>query len=145
MLQYQICVGLSHYVSNDGAGGFPVNSAHRTTTTDDTSSSGFGVVDEKGRLSLTKTVRHNLGIEPGSRVAYVLMDGAVLIVPEDKHLEALMQKADVALTAARLTTQDLLDELPAARDAVVLEVYGADFVRNIEQRHATQRSGHQDT
>jgi bifunctional DNA-binding transcriptional regulator/antitoxin component of YhaV-PrlF toxin-antitoxin module len=106
---------------------------HNTASSDDESSSGFGVVDEKGRLSLTKTVRHKLGIEPGSRVAYVLLGGAVLIVPEDKHLETLMQKAEKALRAAKLTAEDLLDELPATRDAVIRETYGADFIRNLEQ------------
>jgi bifunctional DNA-binding transcriptional regulator/antitoxin component of YhaV-PrlF toxin-antitoxin module len=119
-----------------------VSARQRATTIDNTSSSGFGVLDEKGRLSLTKTVRHKLGIETGSRVAYILLDGAVLIVPEDKHLETLMQKAEDALAAARLTAQDLLDELPAARDAVVSEAYGADFVRNIEQFRLRQRADH---
>jgi bifunctional DNA-binding transcriptional regulator/antitoxin component of YhaV-PrlF toxin-antitoxin module len=122
-----------------------MSTPQRAASIGDTSSSGFGVVDEKGRLSLTKAVRHKLGIEPGSHVAYILLDGAMLIVPEDKHLETLMQKAEDALAAAQLTAQDLLDELPAARDAVVAETYGADFVHQIQRLDSRQRSNHQDT
>ncbi len=71
---------------------YPTNSArHREDSavtkvtheipTDETPSSGFSVIDEKGRLSLARSVRNALGIKPGSRVAYVVLDGALLIIP----------------------------------------------------------------
>lgn len=107
-----------------------------TTLTDTTASSGFGVVDEKGRLTLTKSVRNALGIDPGSQVAFVLLDGALLIVPQDDHLAVLMQKAAEALARTGLTAQDFLDELPAAGDAVFREAYGDEFVQKIERLRA---------
>jgi bifunctional DNA-binding transcriptional regulator/antitoxin component of YhaV-PrlF toxin-antitoxin module len=106
--------------------------------TDETLSGGFGVVDEKGRLSLARSVRNALGIEPGSRVAYVVLDGALLIVPQDEHLATLTQRAQHALATAGLTAQDVLDELPAARESVVSEAYSAEFVQEIERLRLAQ-------
>jgi bifunctional DNA-binding transcriptional regulator/antitoxin component of YhaV-PrlF toxin-antitoxin module len=92
---------------------------------------GFGTVDEKGRISLSKPVRGALGVQAGSSVAYIVLDGALLVVPQDEHLATLMDRA--ALAAAGMSAQDLLDELPAARAEVVTEAYGAEFVRELER------------
>ena len=112
----------------------------REIPADEMLSSGFGVVDEKGRLSLARSVRNALGIEPRSHVAYVVLDGALLIVPQDEHLATLTQRAQRALTTAGLTVQDVLDELSAARAAVVSEAYGAEFVQEIEHLRLAQHS-----
>jgi bifunctional DNA-binding transcriptional regulator/antitoxin component of YhaV-PrlF toxin-antitoxin module len=116
-----------------------VTRATRDIPTNETLSGGFGVVDEKGRLSLARSVRNALGIEPGSRVAYVVLDGALLVVPQDEHLATLTQRAQQALSTAGLTAQDVLDELPAARASVVSEAYGAEFVQEIERLRLAQR------
>ncbi len=99
---------------------------------DEPQTSGFGTIDEKGRMSLPKPVRSALGIEPGSSVAYVLLDSALLLIPQDTHLAELMQRGADALATAGLTTQDLLDELPTARAEVVAESYSAEFLRELE-------------
>ena len=101
---------------------------------------GFGVLDEKGRVSLPKPVRSALGIEPGSPVAYVVLDGAVLLVPQDEHLAVLARDAERALAAAGLTTEELLEALPAARDAVVSESYSAEFLAELGRLHVRERA-----
>lgn len=97
---------------------------------------GFATVDEKGRISLPKPVRGALGVEAGSAVAYIVLDGVLMVVPQDAHLAALMERAAQALAAAGLTAQDLLGELPAARAEVVTEAYGAEFLREMERLKA---------
>ena len=76
---------------------------------------GFAVLDSKGRLSLSKPVRQALGMHPGSTLAYVVVNGGLLLIPQDEHLAALLDHAAGVLEGAGLTAQDLLDELPAAR------------------------------
>lgn len=95
--------------------------------------SGFGLLDEKGRISLPKPVRNALGVHAGSTLAYVILDHALLLIPQDEHLEELMRRGREALAAAGITTQDLLDELPAARNEVMLEAYGATFLDELEK------------
>jgi bifunctional DNA-binding transcriptional regulator/antitoxin component of YhaV-PrlF toxin-antitoxin module len=99
---------------------------------------GFGVLDDEGRVSLPQPVRSALGLRAGSPVAYVILEGAVLLVPQDEALAALTQDAERALSMAGLTAQDILDELPAARDAVVSESYGAEFLEELGRLHAQQ-------
>lgn len=98
----------------------------------DTSIGGFGTVDEKGRFSLTKPVRGALGVSPGSSVAYVMLDGALLLIPQDQHLAELMDSAAQALSAAGLTVQDFLDDLPAVRADIFNDAYGEEFLREME-------------
>lgn len=108
--------------------------------TEEAPAGGFGTVDEKGRVSLPKSVRGALGVQPGSSVAYVVLDHALLLVPQDDHLAAMMQRAAEALATAGITAQDLLDDLPQARAEVVAEAYSAEFLRELERLHAAQRA-----
>lgn len=94
---------------------------------------GFSTVDEKGRVSLPKPVREALGVHAGSTVAYLVLDGALVVIPQDTHLSALMDRAQQALAAAGMTVQDLLDALPAAQAEVVTEAYGAEFLSEMER------------
>ena len=93
---------------------------------------GFSTLDEKGRVSLPKAVRTVLGVQPGSALAYVVLDHSVLFIPQDAHLVHLQQQAAEALAAAGLTVQDLLDRLPQARDEVMREAYGPDFLARLK-------------
>ncbi len=95
---------------------------------------GFAVLDNKGRLSLSKPVRRALGMRPGSSVAYVLIDQTLLVIPQDEHLARLMDDAAAVLQEAGLTPQDFLDELPAVRAEVVEELYGAEFMAELERQ-----------
>ncbi len=94
------------------------------------------VLDEKGRLGLGKAVRQALVIRPGSALAYVLLDDALLLIPQDEQLAILMAQAAAALAAAGVTTQDLLDDLPAARSAVMRDAYGDAFMDALAREHA---------
>ena len=130
-------MGLSHHGSPRGEGG-GVNALDHSEEREGLLG-GFGTVDEKGRISLSKPVRGALGVEAGSSVAYLILDGALLIVPQDEHLAAMMQRAQQALAAIGMTAQDLLDELPAARAEVAAEAYGAEFLRELERQQAELR------
>ena len=101
---------------------------------------GFTHVDDKGRVSLTKPVRTALGLGTGSSLAWVKVGSAIVLIPQDEHLEKIMDAAALALERARISVQDLLDELPAARDTVVAEQYGEDFLRTLARLREEQRT-----
>ena len=101
---------------------------------------GFSTVDDKGRVSLSKAVRKALGVEPGSSVAYIVLDSTLLLIPQDQHLAALMQAATEAMQQAGITVEDITDELPAARAEVVSEAYGAEFLEELERMYGVRRS-----
>lgn len=101
---------------------------------------GFGLLDEKGRISLPKPVRNALGVQPGSSIAYVVLDHALLLIPQDEHLEALMRRGREALTEAGVSAQDVLDDLPEARNEVFIEAYGADFLAEVERLRLSMQS-----
>jgi bifunctional DNA-binding transcriptional regulator/antitoxin component of YhaV-PrlF toxin-antitoxin module len=100
---------------------------------DESLRTGFSVVDNKGRIALAKAVREMLGIEPGSSVAYVALDRAVLLVPQDMYLATLQQQAEQALATAGITVQDLLDALPQARDETVAEAHSPEFLEEMQR------------
>lgn len=106
----------------------------------ETSTAGFGTVDDKGRISLSRAVRGALGIKPGSSLAYVVLDGMLLLVPQDEHLATVMERGRQALAGAGFTAQDLMDELPAAQAEIVSEAYGVSFLEELARLHATQQA-----
>lgn len=97
---------------------------------------GFAVLDDKGRLPLPQEVRDALGLHAGSAVACILLDGMILLLPQDREMVELMEQAPRRLAEAGLTVQDLLDNLPKVREEVMIEAYGEEFVRDLERRHA---------
>jgi AbrB family looped-hinge helix DNA binding protein len=97
---------------------------------------GFLSVDEKGRVSLPKAVRDLLDIQPGSALAYGVIDGMLVLFSQDKHLALLMERSARALADADLTAQDLIAELPAVGDKLMRERYGDDFVDELARQHA---------
>ena len=106
---------------------------------------GFAVLDNKGRLSLSKPVRQALGMRPGSALAYVVVNGGLLLIPQDEQLATLLDHAAGVLEGAGLTPQDLLDELPAARAAVVEELYSAEFMGELARQHEALRARERDS
>ena len=103
------------------------------TDTGDNAAVGFSTIDEKGRIALPKAVRSALGVHAGSSLAYVVLDDAVLFIPQDAHLAELQQQAIQALTEAGITVGDLLDQLPQARDAVTREAYNPEFLAKLRR------------
>ena len=102
-------------------------------TTDSAATAGFSTIDDKGRIVLPKSVRSALGVHAGSSLAYIVLDDAVLFIPQDAHLAQIQQQAIQALTEAGMTADDLLDQLPEARDAVVREAYRPEFLAKLRQ------------
>lgn len=94
---------------------------------------GVSTIDEKGRIALPKSVRTALGVHAGSPFAYIVLDDAVLFIPQDAHLAQLQQQAIQALTQAGLTVQDLLDQLPTAQAAVRREAYNPEFLEKLRK------------
>jgi AbrB family looped-hinge helix DNA binding protein len=103
------------------------------STDAETFAGGFSTVDEKGRVTVSKAVREALGIAPGSSVAYLALDGALLIIPQDEHLASLMERARLALVAGGVTAQSLQEGAAVARAEIAAETYGAEFMRELEQ------------
>lgn len=96
---------------------------------------GFLSVDEKGRVSLPKVVRQVLDIEPGSSLAFAVIDGMLVLISQDKQLALLMERGARALVDAGLTAQDLIAELPAVGDQIMRKRYGDAFVDELARRH----------
>lgn len=102
--------------------------------------SGFGTLDERGRLTLSKPVRQALGLKPGSSIAYIVIEGQLLVIPQDEHLVHLIDEAATALARLQLTTDDLLADLPAAGEAAMRAAYGDALVDELIAQHARVRS-----
>ena len=86
----------------------------------------------------SKPVRTAMGIGAGSTVAYLVVRGMLLAVPQDEHLEHLMAASMRALASAGLSVQDLLDELPAARERVYQQSYSAELRAEIDRQWREQ-------
>ena len=99
---------------------------------------GFSTLDDKGRVALPKAVRASLGVHSGSSLAYIVLDNAVLLVPQDEHLAELQRQAIAALTEAGLTVDDLLERLPEARADVMREAYGPAFLARLRAMRETR-------
>ncbi len=104
---------------------------------------GVSTIDEKGRIALPKSVRTALGVHAGSSLAYIVLDDAVLFIPQDAHLAQLQQQAIQALTEAGLTVQDLLDQLPQAREAVMRGAYSPEFLAKLRKLRIEQGASHE--
>jgi hypothetical protein len=102
--------------------------------------SGFGVLDERGRLTLSKPVRQALKLRPGSSVACIVIGDHLLDIPQDEHLARLTDGAAAALARLGLTTDDLLADLPAAGETAMRAAYGDDLVDELAATHQQARA-----
>ncbi len=93
---------------------------------------GFAHLDEKGRMPIAKPIRDAFGLHAGSTVAWVKVGGGLMIIPQDEHLAQVMEDAAAALERVGLTVDHLLAGLDEARDEVVTEHYGAEFMDKIK-------------
>ncbi len=97
---------------------------------------GFATLDDQGRLTLPESLRDALDLRAGSTVACFYSNGYILLMPVDSELAELMDHTADALEDAGLTSQDFLDNLDKAREEVLIEAYGEEFVRGLQERHA---------
>lgn len=103
-----------------------------------------GVLDEGGKVSLPVPIREVKWVGPGSSVAHTVIDQPLLLFPVDAELARLMDDAATVLAEAGLTAQDILDELPSVRAEVLVEMYGAEFMEELERQHAALHAAAQD-
>ncbi len=101
---------------------------------------GFTHMDDKGRVSLSISTRSALGLRAGSTLAWVRLGDAVMLIPQDEHLESVLDAAAAALDRAGIRVEDMLDDLEAARAEVVAEHYGEDFMHMLEQLRQAQNA-----
>lgn len=85
-------------------------------------------------MTLSKPIRRALRLDAGSTLAWIKLGDALLLVPQDAHLAALMESAVAAFERAGLSLAHVEAELAATRDEVVTEHYGAGVFEDL--RHA---------
>jgi len=93
-------------------------------------------IGEKGQLTVPKQFRQDLGLGTGAPFAVLRLGDGLILLPEQKRLEQLCERVSASLTAAGVTSGDLLATLPAARARVYARRYGK---KNPAPRHHSQR------
>jgi AbrB family looped-hinge helix DNA binding protein len=81
-------------------------------------------IGEKGQLTVPKQFRKDLGLGTGAPFAVLRLGDGLILLPEQRRFEQLCTQVGESLTAAGLTSGDLLATLPAARDRVYARRYG---------------------
>src|SRR4030088_1798213 len=80
-------------------------------------------IGEKGQLTIPKSYRDELGLDAGAPVAVLRIGEGLILIPEQKRFEALCESIASVIRGRGLTTQDLLDTLPEARERVFARHY----------------------
>jgi AbrB family looped-hinge helix DNA binding protein len=75
-------------------------------------------IGEKGQLTIPKQFRQVLGLATGAPFAVLRLGDGLILLPEQQRFEHLCQQVSSRLTAAGLTSTDLLATLPEARNRV---------------------------
>ncbi len=65
----------------------------------------------KGQVTLSSKIRKQLGFHKGATFIEVLIGNCVLLVPEDRVLSGIMDRAQEALKDAGVTARELLAEV----------------------------------
>jgi AbrB family looped-hinge helix DNA binding protein len=81
-------------------------------------------IGEKGQLTVPKQFREDLGLGTGAPFAVLRLGDGLILLPEQQRFESLCQRVSSRLTAAGLTSEDLLATLPEARQRVYARRYG---------------------
>jgi AbrB family looped-hinge helix DNA binding protein len=80
-------------------------------------------IGEKGQLTVPKQFRRDLGLRNGSPFAVLRLGDGLILLPEQQRFERLCQQITSALSAARVTSAELLSTLPKVREQVFREHY----------------------
>jgi len=81
-------------------------------------------IGEKGQLTVPKQFRQDLGLGTGAPFAVLRLGDGLILLPEQQRFEQLCKQVNARLTAAGLTSEDLLATLPEARNRVYARRYG---------------------
>lgn len=91
-------------------------------------------IGEKGQLTVPKQFRKDLGLGSGSPFAVLRLGDGLILLPEQRRFEQLCQQVSSRLTAAGITSENLLATLPEARSRVFARRYGKDPSNKRPQR-----------
>jgi len=83
-------------------------------------------IGEKGQLTVPKQFREDLGLGSGAPFAVLRLGDGLILLPEQRRFEQLCQQISSRLTAAGITSGNLLATLPEARSRVFARRYGND-------------------
>jgi AbrB family looped-hinge helix DNA binding protein len=98
-------------------------------------------IGEKGQLTVPKQFRQDLGLGTGAPFAVLRLGDGLILLPEQQRFEELCQQVSSSLTAAGLTTDDLIATLPEARNRVYKRQYGTKPSRNASPRRSRNQRG----
>jgi len=96
---------------------------------------GFAEIDAEGRLMLPASLRDTFGLHVGSVVACFAIGDGIMLIPRDAMSVDRLAQAPQALDDAGQTLQDLLDNLPKVRQEVMIDMYGEEFVKDLERQY----------
>jgi bifunctional DNA-binding transcriptional regulator/antitoxin component of YhaV-PrlF toxin-antitoxin module len=80
-------------------------------------------IGEKGQLTVLKQFRKDLGLGTGAPFAVLRLGDGLVLLPEQQRFERLCEQMASALSAAGLTTDEILATLPDARKRVFARRY----------------------
>jgi AbrB family looped-hinge helix DNA binding protein len=98
-------------------------------------------IGEKGQLTVPKQFRRDLGLETGAPFAVLRLGDGLILLPEQQRFEHLCQQVSSSLTAAGVTSEDLLATLPEARKRVYARHYGKKPSGSASRRRARSHRG----
>jgi AbrB family looped-hinge helix DNA binding protein len=81
-------------------------------------------IGEKGQLTVPKQFREDLGLGAGAPFAVLRLGDGLILLPEQRRFEQLCEEVSAQLTAAGVTSENLLATLPEARERVYARRYG---------------------
>jgi AbrB family looped-hinge helix DNA binding protein len=80
-------------------------------------------IGEKGQLTIPKTYRDELGLDPGSPVAVLRIGNGLILIPEHARFRALSDSIASFFERHNVTAEDLVSTLPEAREYVFAKHY----------------------
>src|ERR1700722_12637244 len=98
-------------------------------------------IGEKGQLTVLKQFRHDLGLGTGAPFAVLRLGDGLILLPQQQRFEQLCERMGEHLTAAGLTSEDLLSPLPETRNLVYTRRYGKKPSAGSPQRVSRSRRG----
>jgi AbrB family looped-hinge helix DNA binding protein len=96
-------------------------------------------IGEKGQLTVPKEFRDDLGLGTGAPFAVLRLGDGLILLPEQRRFDQLCERVRSSLTAAGVTTEELLATIPEARNRVYTRRYGKELGENIS-RHRRRSS-----
>jgi AbrB family looped-hinge helix DNA binding protein len=96
-------------------------------------------IGEKGQLTVPKQFREGLRLGMGAPFAVLRLGDGLILLPEQRRFDQLCEKVSATLTAAGLTSEDLLATLPDARARVYARRYEKKLSNGASRRPSRPR------